>query len=82
MKAPRRGWSNSLLMIADLKEENMAKKKPKELCKWKQDDIKKNLDDFSDIVRNPKFVCSTSVGVSRIKNNLDRGPTSWARSPG
>ncbi|MGD2016355.1 MAG: hypothetical protein PVH37_30490 [Desulfobacterales bacterium] len=42
----------------------MAKKK-KELCKWKQDDIKKNLDEFSDIVRSPKFVC---VKCGRVAN--------------
>jgi hypothetical protein len=32
-------------------------KKEKMLCKWKEDDIKKNFDKFSDIVRNQKFVC-------------------------
>ena len=40
-------------------------KNTKELCKWKQDDISKKLDKFSDIVRDPKFVC---VKCGRVAN--------------
>jgi len=47
-------------------------KKTKELCKWKQDDIKKNLDDFSDIVRNPKFVCLKCGRVADKKKWLHK----------
>ena len=47
-------------------------KKTKELCKWKQDDIKKNIDDFSDIVRNPKFVCIKCARVAGKKKWLHK----------
>lgn len=47
-------------------------KKTKELCKWKQDDIKKNIDDFSDIVRNPKFVCTKCARVAGKKKWLHK----------
>ena len=48
------------------------KAKKKELCKWKQDDIKKNIDDFSDIVRNPKFVCKKCGRVADKKKWLHK----------
>jgi hypothetical protein len=54
-----------------IKEEIMAKK-AKELCKWKQDDIKKNLDKFSDIVRSPKFVCVKCGRVADKKKWLHK----------
>ena len=47
-------------------------KKTKELCKWKQDDIKKNFDDFSDIVRKPKFVCIKCGRVAGKKKWLHK----------
>ena len=58
-------------MRLTIKEEVMAKK-TKELCKWKQDDIKKNIDDFSDIVRNPKFVCIKCGRVAGKKKWLHK----------
>jgi hypothetical protein len=54
-----------------IKEEFMAKK-TKALCKWKQDDIKKKFDDFSDIVRNPKFVCTKCGRVADKKKWLHK----------
>jgi hypothetical protein len=30
-------------------------KKAKQLCKWKQEDITKKFDKYTDIVRNPKI---------------------------
>ena len=50
----------------------MAKKIPKELCKWKQNDITKNLDKFSDIVRDPKFVCTKCGRVADKKKWLHK----------
>ena len=47
-------------------------KKAKELCKWKQDDIKKNFDDFNDIVRKPKFVCTKCGRVAAKKKWLHK----------
>ena len=43
-------------------------KKEKMLCKWKEDDINKNFEKFSDIVRNPKFVCKKCGRVADKKN--------------
>jgi hypothetical protein len=53
------------------KEKNMAKN-TKELCKWKQDDISKKLDKFSDIVRDPKFVCIKCGRVANKKKWLHK----------
>ena len=50
----------------------MAKKIPKELCKWKQNDITKNLAKFSDIVRDPKFVCTKCGRVADKKKRLHK----------
>jgi hypothetical protein len=49
----------------------MAKKK-KLLCKWKKDDINKKLDEFSDIVRNPEFVCKKCGRVADKKKWLHK----------
>jgi 3-methyladenine DNA glycosylase/8-oxoguanine DNA glycosylase len=50
-------------------------KKEKMLCKWKEDDIKKNFDKFSDIVRNPKFVCKKCGRVADKKKWLHKPAT-------
>jgi hypothetical protein len=42
-------------------------KKAKMLCKWKQEDITKKFDKYSDIVRNPKFVCTKCGRVADKK---------------
>ena len=42
-------------------------KKEKPLCKWKEDDITKKFDKFSDIVGNPKFVCKKCGRVADKK---------------
>jgi hypothetical protein len=47
-------------------------KKTKELCKWKQDDIKKNLDEFRDMVRSPKFLCEKCGRVADKKKWLHK----------
>jgi hypothetical protein len=46
--------------------------KTKALCKWKQNDITKNLDKFSDIVRNPRFVCTKCGRVADKKKWLHK----------
>jgi hypothetical protein len=53
------------------KEKNMAKK-TKELCKWKKEDISAKLDKFSDIVRNPKFLCTKCGRVADKKKWLHK----------
>jgi len=47
-------------------------KTTKELCKWKQDDISKKLGKFSDIVRDPKFVCIKCGRVANKKKWLHK----------
>ena len=47
-------------------------KKTKELCKWKQDDINKKFEKFSDIVRNPKFACTKCGRVADKKKWLHK----------
>ena len=58
-------------MQLTIKEEVMAKK-TKELCKWKEDDINKKFEKFSDIVRNPKFVCKKCGRVADKKKWLHK----------
>jgi hypothetical protein len=47
-------------------------KKAKQLCKWKEGDITEKLDEFSDIVRNPKFVCKKCGRVADKKKWLHK----------
>ncbi len=47
-------------------------KKAKMLCKWKQEDITKKLGKFSDIVRNPQFVCTKCGRVADKKKWLHK----------
>ena len=47
-------------------------KKEKLLCKWKEDDINKKFEKFSDIVRNPKFVCKKCGWVAIKKMYLHK----------
>ena len=47
-------------------------KKEKMLCKWKKEDISKELDTLSDIVRNPKFVCKKCGRVADKKKWLHK----------
>ncbi|NNL77153.1 MAG: hypothetical protein HKO68_12530 [Desulfobacterales bacterium] len=47
-------------------------KKSKELCKWKANDITKNLDKFSAIVKNPKLVCIKCGRVADKKKWLHK----------
>ena len=47
-------------------------KKAKRLCKWKEEDIAEKFDKFSDIVRNPKFVCKKCGRVADKKNWLHK----------
>ena len=53
------------------KEIKMAKK-AKELCKWKSADITKKFDKFSDIVKNPKLVCTKCGRVADKKKWLHK----------
>ena len=55
-------------------------KKTKELCKWKQEDISDKLDKFSDIVKNPKFVCIKCGRVADKKKWLHK-PIALKQSP-
>jgi hypothetical protein len=54
---------------------NQMAKKEKLLCKWKEDDINKKFDKFSDIVRNPKFVCKKCGRVADKKKWLHKPAT-------
>jgi hypothetical protein len=47
-------------------------KKTKQLCKWKQEDIMKKFDKYTDIVRNPKFVCTKCGRVADKKNGCTK----------
>ena len=58
-------------MYKNTKEKNMAKN-TKELCKWNQDAIRNKLDKFSDIVRDPKFVCIKCGRVANKKKWLHK----------
>jgi hypothetical protein len=44
--------------------------KAKKLCKWKSEDITKKLGKFSDIVRNPQYVCTKCGRVADQKKWL------------
>jgi 3-methyladenine DNA glycosylase/8-oxoguanine DNA glycosylase len=52
------------------RKENKMAKKAKILCKWKQEDITKKFDKYSDIVRNPKFICTKCGRVADKKKWL------------
>ena len=54
-----------------IREEKMAKK-TKKLCKWKQKDISEKFEKFSDIVRNPGFVCAKCGRVAGKKKWLHK----------
>jgi len=47
-------------------------KKEKPLCKWKEDDMDKKFDKFSDIVRHPEFVCKKCGRVADKKKWLHK----------
>ena len=47
-------------------------KKAKELCKWKKDEISDKLDELSDIVRNPRYVCIKCGRVADKKKWLHK----------
>jgi len=47
-------------------------KKTKKLCDWKQKDIFDKFDKFSDIVRNPAFVCAKCGRVADKKKRLHK----------
>ena len=47
-------------------------KKAKELCKWKSADINKKFDKFSNIVKNPKLVCTKCGRVADKKKWLHK----------
>jgi mRNA-degrading endonuclease RelE of RelBE toxin-antitoxin system len=47
-------------------------KKTKKLCKWKQKDISDKFEKFSDIVRNPEFVCEKCGRVAGKKKWLHK----------
>ncbi len=46
--------------------------KEKRLCKWTEDDIDKEFEKFSDIVRNPKFLCKKCGRVADDKKWLHK----------
>jgi hypothetical protein len=47
-------------------------KKTKKLCNWKPEDISNKFDKFSDIVRNPRFVCTKCGRVADKKKRLHK----------
>jgi hypothetical protein len=47
-------------------------KKNKPMCKWKQDDISENFEEYAAIVINPKFVCKKCGRVADKKKLLHK----------
>jgi hypothetical protein len=47
-------------------------KKGKKLCKWKEDHLTEKLDDFMDIIRQPKFLCKKCGRVADSKKWLHK----------
>ena len=47
-------------------------KKAKQLCKWKSKDVAENFDKFTDIVKNPNFVCQKCGWVANKKKWLHK----------
>jgi hypothetical protein len=47
-------------------------KKSKELCKWNQKDVSENFDAFTNIIKNPKFVCKKCGWVATKKKWLHK----------
>lgn len=58
-------------------------KQTKQLCKWKEEDIKEKIEKLAAIVRNPKFICTKCgrvadkkkwlhqpLGLDQINNNI------------
>ena len=62
------------MKASDIKEKKMAAK-AKKLCKWKSEDITKKLSKFSDIVREPQFVCIKCGRVADKKKWLHKPAT-------
>ncbi len=48
-------------------------KTEKKLCKWKEDDLTEKLDEFMDVIREPKFLCKK---CGRVANNKE-----WLHKP-
>ena len=46
--------------------------KEKKLCKWKEDRLTAKLDEFMDIVRQPKFLCEKCGRVADDKKWLHK----------
>jgi hypothetical protein len=46
--------------------------KEKKLCKWKEDRLAEKLDEFMDIVRQPKFLCEKCGRVADDKKWLHK----------
>ena len=47
-------------------------KKGKKVCKWKEDDLAEKLDEFMDIIRQPKFLCKKCGRVADDKKLLHK----------
>ena len=47
-------------------------KKEKKLCKWKEHRLTERLDEFMDIVRQPKFLCKNCGRVADDKKWLHK----------
>jgi hypothetical protein len=47
-------------------------KRGKKVCKWKEDDLAEKLDEFMDIVRQPKFLCKKCGRVADDKKLLHK----------
>jgi hypothetical protein len=53
------------------RRQEMAKKE-KKLCKWKEERLTEKLDEFMDIVRQPKFLCKNCGRVADDKKWLHK----------
>jgi len=47
-------------------------KEDKKLCKWKEDRLAEKLDEFMEIVREPKYLCKKCGRVADDKKRLHK----------
>jgi hypothetical protein len=67
----RQGWLERREEFSTKRRQEMAKKE-KKLCKWKEDRLTEKLDEFMDIVRQPKFLCKNCGRVADDKKWLHK----------
>lgn len=46
------------------------RKKKEKICDWRKKDIRDNLDELIEVVREPKFICAKCGRVASLDNAL------------